>query len=92
MENNERFLEANSAGERAGLYYTCINSYLTASEVSYIINNSESQVLITSSKMLPTVIEAEKSCPKLKNILVVGAEKQYLSKNCLLYTSDAADE
>ena len=59
MENNDRFLEANSAGERAGLYYTCINSYLTASEVSYIINNSESQVLITSSKMLPTVIEAE---------------------------------
>jgi long-chain acyl-CoA synthetase len=53
MENNERFLEANSAGERAGLYYTCINSYLTANEVSYIINNSESQVLITSLKCSP---------------------------------------
>ena len=85
MENNDRFLEANSAGERAGLYYTCINSYLTASEVSYIINNSESQVLITSSKMLPTVIEAEDSCPGLKKILVVGAEKQSLSKKILDY-------
>ena len=85
MENNDRFLEANSAGERAGLYYTCINSYLTASEVSYIINNSESQVLITSSKMLPTVIEAEGSCPGLKKILVVGAEKRSLSKKILDY-------
>ena len=83
MENNDRFLEANSAGERAGLYYTCINSYLTASEVSYIINNSESQVLITSLKMLPTVMEAEKSCPNLREILVVGAEKQSISEKIL---------
>ena len=30
MENNDRYLEACGAGERAGLYYTCVNSYLTA--------------------------------------------------------------
>ena len=29
MENNSRYLECDAAGERAGLYYTCINSYLT---------------------------------------------------------------
>ena len=29
MENNNRYLEACGAGERSGLYYTCINSYLT---------------------------------------------------------------
>ena len=27
MENNDRYLEACAAGERAGLYYTCVNSY-----------------------------------------------------------------
>ena len=43
MENNSRFLEACAAGERAGLYYTCINCYLTAEELAYIVNNSESQ-------------------------------------------------
>ena len=86
MENNDRFLEANSAGERAGLYYTCINSYLTASEVSHIINNSESQVLITSSKMLPTVdLKRKTLVPVFKKILVVGAEKQSLSKKILDY-------
>ena len=34
MENNARYLEACGAGERAGLYYTCINSYLKADERS----------------------------------------------------------
>ena len=40
MENNSRYLECNGAGERSGLYYTCINSYLTADEVAYIVDNS----------------------------------------------------
>src|ERR1700726_1275405 len=47
MENNGRYLEACGAGERSGLYFTCVNSYLTASELAYIVNNSESRVLIT---------------------------------------------
>ena len=41
MENNSRYLEACGAGERSGLYYTCVNSYLTASELAYIVGNSE---------------------------------------------------
>ena len=43
MENNSRYLEACGAGERSGLYYTCVNSYLTAGELAYILTNSESQ-------------------------------------------------
>ena len=49
MENNNRYLEACGAGERSGLYYTCINSYLKADELAYILNNSESKVVITSA-------------------------------------------
>src|SRR3954451_25222334 len=48
MENNARYIACCGAGERAGLYYTCINSYLTADEVAYIVNNSESRMLIFS--------------------------------------------
>ena len=33
MENNARYLECCAAGERAGLYYTCVNSFLTAEEL-----------------------------------------------------------
>src|SRR6516165_5146641 len=48
MENHARYVECCCAGERAGLYYTCINSHLTPDEVAYILDNSESRVLITS--------------------------------------------
>jgi len=43
MENNSRYLEACGAGERSGLYYTCANSYLTASELAYILANSRNR-------------------------------------------------
>jgi long-chain acyl-CoA synthetase len=48
MENNVRYVECCAAGERAGHYYTCVNSFLTAEELGHILNNSRSKVLITS--------------------------------------------
>ena len=48
MENNDRYLEACGAGERAGLYYTCVNSYLTAEELAYIVNDCGARAYITS--------------------------------------------
>src|SRR3979411_1461804 len=58
MENNARYLECCGAGERAGLYFTCINSFLTAQELIYIVNNSESKVLIFSEEKRAVAIEA----------------------------------
>jgi len=72
MENNSRYLEACGAGERAGLYYTCVNSFLTAKELAYILNNSESRVLITSSVCEEVAREALLDCPKVSLCLVVG--------------------
>jgi long-chain acyl-CoA synthetase len=71
MENNSRYLEACGAGERAGLYYTCINSYLTGSELAYIVANSESRILITSVAKLEVAREALKACPKVELCIVV---------------------
>jgi long-chain acyl-CoA synthetase len=71
MENNSRYLECNGAGERAGLYYTCINSYLTAEELAYIVDNSESQLLITSIARLSVARAALAHCPRVKRCLVV---------------------
>src|SRR6201987_2612577 len=48
LENNSPYLEACGAGERSGLYFTCVNSYLTAGELAYILDNSQSRILITS--------------------------------------------
>src|SRR5439155_15182200 len=70
MENNSRYLEACGAGERSGLYYTCINSYLTPGELAYIVNNSESRILITSVAKLDVAREALKECPKVELCIV----------------------
>ncbi|MDR3467236.1 MAG: AMP-binding protein [Xanthobacteraceae bacterium] len=70
MENNSRYLEACGAGERSGLYYTCVNSYLTPGELAYIVNNSESRVLITSRAKLDVAREAIKDCPRLELCVV----------------------
>jgi long-chain acyl-CoA synthetase len=71
MENNARYVECCAAGERAGLYFTCINSYLTADEAAYIINNSESKVLITSQEKRETALKALAQCPKVEVVLIV---------------------
>ena len=44
MENNSRYIECCGAGERSGLYYTAINSYLKQDELAYILNNSQSKI------------------------------------------------
>jgi long-chain acyl-CoA synthetase len=70
MENNVRFVECCAAGERSGLYYTCINSFLTPDELAYIVNNSESKVLIFSEATREVATEALKQCPNIKVALV----------------------
>ncbi len=70
MENNDRYLESCSAGWRSGLIYTPVNSYLTAEELAYIVDNSESQVLITSRFKRDVALEAADACPLLRHLLV----------------------
>ncbi|HEX9588121.1 MAG TPA: AMP-binding protein, partial [Bradyrhizobium sp.] len=76
MENNSRYLEACGAGERSGLYFTCVNSYLTGSELAYIVNNSESRILITSMAKLDVAREALEECPKVELCIVVDGPSE----------------
>jgi long-chain acyl-CoA synthetase len=71
MENHARFAECDVAGERSGLYYTNVNSFLTARELAYIVNNSLSQVLITSQAKRQIALEALRDCPNVRLCLVV---------------------
>jgi long-chain acyl-CoA synthetase len=71
MENHPRFVECCAAGERSGLYYTCINSFLTAPELAYIVNNSLSKVLITSHAKREFALAALADCPRVELCLVV---------------------
>ncbi len=71
MENNARYVECNAAGERAGLYYTCVNSYLQPDELAYILDNSEAKVLITSTARREVALAALAQCPRVERCLVV---------------------
>jgi long-chain acyl-CoA synthetase len=92
MENNDRYLETCAAGERTGSQYTCVNSYLTAEELAYIVQNSESKVLITSAARRAVALEALADCPDVKLVLVVdepgGADEPRVSD----YASAIADQ
>ncbi len=92
MENNERYVEACAAGERAGLYYTCVNSYLTAEEVAYILQNSESQVLITSASRAEVALAAVADCPNISLVLIVDADANHIDDEVLDYASAVASK
>jgi len=74
MENNARYIECCSAGARSGLYYTCVNSFLTPEELAYIVNNSESRILITSEARRSVALVALESCPKIELCLIVDGK------------------
>jgi long-chain acyl-CoA synthetase len=71
MENHVRYVEACGAGERSGLYYTCVNSFLMPDEVGYILNNSESKLLITSQAKRDVALAAIRQCPNIALCLIV---------------------
>jgi long-chain acyl-CoA synthetase len=76
MENNARYIECCSAGERSGLYYTCVNSYLTSDELAYILENSESKVLITSTAKRDAALQAMAKCPRIERCLLVDGSDE----------------
>ena len=48
LENNEHIHVVMWAARRCGLYYTLINTHLTAQEAAYIIDNSDAKAMIGS--------------------------------------------
>jgi long-chain acyl-CoA synthetase len=74
MENNPRMLEFEGAAERTGLYYTCINSYLSADEAAYIVNDSQSRVVMSSWAQRVVAAELPRLCPAVERWLMVDAE------------------
>ena len=51
MDNNARFYEICWAAQRAGLYYTCVSSRLTASEVAYIADDCNARMFFASATL-----------------------------------------
>ncbi|GAA3456548.1 AMP-binding protein [Dactylosporangium matsuzakiense] len=74
MENNPRLLESEAAAERSGLYYTCINHYLSPDEAAYIINDSSARIVVTSAAKLDVARQLPQRCPGVERWLMADAD------------------
>jgi long-chain acyl-CoA synthetase len=72
MENHPAMLIAEAGAERTGLYYTPVNSYLSADEVAYIVNDSESKVVVTSAAKADVAAQLPALCPNVERWIMVA--------------------
>ena len=74
LENHPRYFEICWAAQRAGLYYTCISSALTAAEVEYIARDCSAKLFITSRAKAG---EAEKLAPQIADLLLFSLDEAW---------------
>jgi long-chain acyl-CoA synthetase len=77
MDNNPRYFEIAWAAQRAGLYYTCVSSKLTAGEVEYIVGDCAAQVLIASPGVGPVLDELPSRLAGVKLFITGEARAPY---------------
>jgi fatty-acyl-CoA synthase len=73
LENHPRYMEVVWAGLRSGLYVTAINSFLTAPEVAYVLNDCEAEAVVTSraKRDLVTRLEGDEAIPRVRSRLMI---------------------
>ena len=76
MENHLRFFETMAAAERTGIYYTCINSYLTPEEVAYIVDDCDARLFITTAAKADVAVAAVEMTPKVETFLCIDADSE----------------
>jgi long-chain acyl-CoA synthetase len=95
LDNSPRYFEIAWAAQRSGLYYTCISSKLTASEVEYIVKDCAAKVLITTAALAPVVDELPALLPGLRLYMVGEPKAPYESfeaARAAMPTTPIADE
>ncbi len=73
MKNHRRFLEACFGADRAGVYYTTINTRLLADEVAYIVRDCAAQVLVVSEGLDELVRQLQPLLPAGLRCFMVGS-------------------
>ncbi|MDP6375996.1 MAG: AMP-binding protein [Pseudomonadales bacterium] len=71
MENNLRYFEVVWAAFRSGLFLTTINCYLTDEEAGYILDNSESSILVASKHLAEIAEQLPTFAPNCHTWLMV---------------------
>ncbi len=72
MENDPAVFLTEAGAERTGLYFTPVNSYLSAEEVAYVVNDSQSRVVVTSGAKAEVAEQLPALCPNVERWVMVG--------------------
>lgn len=72
MENNRQFLEICFGADRAGLYYTAVNTHLLPHEVAYIARDCGAQIVITSCHFEQLAVELRRNAESVQHWFMVG--------------------
>lgn len=72
-ENHPRYFEVYWAALRSGLYLTAINRYLSAEEAAYLVNDSNSTVLVTTAAKADTAAAMADHIPGCPHRLMMDA-------------------
>ncbi len=86
-ENCPEYIMSYFGALKIGGIVVPINSFLTGSEVKYIVDNCQIHVMITSAKFLKTLQPVLSQMNSIKKIIVIGEERdssEYLSFASLL--------
>jgi acyl-CoA synthetase (AMP-forming)/AMP-acid ligase II len=73
-------IEVQGGAERTGLYYTLVNSHLTAAEAAWIVNDCEARVVFTTSRLADVAGQLVGLCPGVEHWVMVeaGASESFL--------------
>jgi long-chain acyl-CoA synthetase len=74
-ENNLHLLEIEGGAERIGLYFTCINSYLSAEEVAYIVNDSTARVVFSTKAKREVALQLPALCPNVERWIMLDTDQ-----------------
>jgi acyl-CoA synthetase (AMP-forming)/AMP-acid ligase II len=72
LPNDHRTHEVVWGLQRSGLYYTVVNTHLTAEEAAYIVNDCGAKVLITSTKLADLPSQLVPLTPEIDLRLILG--------------------
>ena len=75
LPNCPEFLFAVFAAAEIGAIFVPVNTALTPEEAGYVVDHSESALLITAKSFLPLVAEIRGKCPHLRYVIALEEEK-----------------
>ncbi|MEY2420736.1 MAG: long-chain acyl-CoA synthetase [Acidimicrobiaceae bacterium] len=74
-ENHPAFLEVTWGAQRSGVFYTAVNSHLTADEAAYIVDDCDAAVIVSTRQLAAVATELDaKRVPKAHTRLLLDGE------------------